>query len=186
MRFRSLGLLAVMTMVVASCGVAPQSSGPTEGIAVHGDWTIEVYNEDGTLDERVEFSNAFVGEFVLSDLLVGKRTPGDWRIFFGEELESTVCPSTVFGKCSIDAEAETTQAGDVRLTGSTTVEEEGLVDTVSTELDLCGSDVSPDGCRISSSGLAPFTSKYLDEADRVTVSAGQVVQVEVVISFTSG
>ena len=47
MRLKLVGLLAVLMMIVASCGGAvPEAAGPSEGIQVHGDWTIDIYNED--------------------------------------------------------------------------------------------------------------------------------------------
>jgi hypothetical protein len=40
---------------------APQAKGQHEGITVHGHWTIEVKNSDGTLDKHVEFENSLAG-----------------------------------------------------------------------------------------------------------------------------
>ena len=49
--------LAAGAPTVAETAPAPDSA-DGEGIEVHGHWTIEVRNPDGSLDERYEFENA--------------------------------------------------------------------------------------------------------------------------------
>ena len=53
-------LVAVFALMLAACGsgIETSVSGTDEGIQVHGQWVIEIYNEDGTLDQRHEFDNA--------------------------------------------------------------------------------------------------------------------------------
>jgi hypothetical protein len=65
------------TQMVAS---APDS--PAEGISVHGHWTIEVKNPDGTLAERREFDNALQpgGKESLVKLLARQTSVGGWDI----------------------------------------------------------------------------------------------------------
>lgn len=42
MRYRLVGLAAVVALILASCGGgAPEAAGPAEGIQVHGEWTID-------------------------------------------------------------------------------------------------------------------------------------------------
>ncbi len=48
----------------------PAAKGAQEGIKVHGHWTIEVRNPDGSLDKHVEFENAIVSSN-LSDMAGG-------------------------------------------------------------------------------------------------------------------
>lgn len=192
MRFRSLGLLAVMTMVVASCGVAPQSSGPNEGIAVHGDWTIEVYNEDGTLDERVEFENALHPEGaanltgVLSGLFGGVSY---WAIGLGS---ATGPCDPVCWIDPVQATSEATATGRVvRVNGSTVVDADGQIERVETALGTCGRielslclENAGEGI-VGTGSFRSITEKNLGP-DFPQVSAGQTVDVTVVISFTSG
>ena len=63
---------------------APASNGSQqEGIAVHGHWTIEVRNPDGTLADRREFENSFrcdKGSQLMSNVLSRRWTPGGWEI----------------------------------------------------------------------------------------------------------
>ena len=84
MRVRAVGVVALMALVLASCGGAtPEAAGPSEGIQVHGDWTIDIYNPDGTLDEHVEISNALGpnGDAqLINHLACGVTTGGLWEI----------------------------------------------------------------------------------------------------------
>lgn len=191
MRVRAVGVLALMALVLASCGGAtPEAAGPTEGIQVHGDWTIDVYNPDGSLDEHHEFSNALGlrGGAQLINLLAGGLTTGGlWEI----EL-SPGCPSSTGGTCSmpgivaIGVDEDANGVFDLlRLVGETTVEADAAIDRVVTNIGFCSSSVSPDACT-NGENNNPFTARDFAAADTVPVSAGQTVQVQVDISFTTG
>ncbi len=194
MRSRLLGIFALMAVVVASCGgAAPQASGPSEGIQVHGDWTIDIVNADGSLDRTVEFSNALTssGEGQLSGFLAGTSTPGGWFIALNGSSSngpcSTASPSS--GTCDLDATATVggstgASRGQLFLTGEVTAENDGEIADVGTYAAFCSPSVAPADCTDTTSLGAPFTQKTLTAAE--TVSAGQSIQVEVVISFTSG
>jgi len=58
-----------------------------EGIQVHGDWVIEVRNEDGSLAERREFENALSGggQALLTQSLARTASPGVWGIVLNNE-----------------------------------------------------------------------------------------------------
>jgi hypothetical protein len=186
---RTRVILAVIALVVAACGDAPEAAGDT--IAVHGDWTIEVYNDDGSLDERVEFTNALstTGEHTLVRLLTGTATAsGDWTIDLTGS--PSPCPAAVAGVCrvtpitSVPIDEDQDDFEDaLQLAGSLVVEADGVISLVTTNPGICGGNQAPDDCP-SARGSFSFTSKVLSEPP--SVSAGQTVQVEVVISFTSG
>jgi len=57
---------------------------PGEGIKVHGHWTVEVKNPDGSLAQHVEFENSLVGggagDMILAQLLSGEVVIADWAI----------------------------------------------------------------------------------------------------------
>jgi hypothetical protein len=64
--------------------------GEREGIKVHGHWTIEVRNPDGTLVTRREFENSLVpngssggGSGLLIAILDRQVIPGLWHVTFG-------------------------------------------------------------------------------------------------------
>lgn len=63
-------LVAVMLLVATSVPIA-QERGTREGIKVHGHWTIDIKNPDGSLASHHEFENALVqsGQTALSSVL---------------------------------------------------------------------------------------------------------------------
>jgi hypothetical protein len=191
-RLRSIGLFAVLVLVIASCGSgSPEAGDSSDGIQVHGDWTIDIYNKDGSLDQHVEFSNALKdqGAHDLISALAGLRTfSGDWQILL-EGLVNDPCPSDLFPGCLFSGNPVGVEDVDgdslrdiLHLGGVVTVEDDSEFDTVKTYTATCSNDTAPIDC--SSSGTWLFTGKTLNPA--IAVEAGQLVQVEVEISFTSG
>jgi hypothetical protein len=71
---------------------AAPSSGPREGIHVHGHWVIEVRNPDSTLVDRREFENALTenGKKMLVALLnpVTETNFWEWNLWIGGEIPS--------------------------------------------------------------------------------------------------
>ena len=64
-------LLAILALsAFIGCQAKPmvvsESGSGSEGIKVHGDWTVEVTNPDGSLETRREFSNEWVGHIPLA------------------------------------------------------------------------------------------------------------------------
>ena len=99
MKLIIIGMLVTLMALGTSCGqisqpvaeVAPQ--GTSDGIKVHGDWTVTVTNPDGTVDAVHEFENELQsgGEEGLVQLLSGEKTvvtglstiyPQGWRLYF--------------------------------------------------------------------------------------------------------
>jgi hypothetical protein len=178
---------------LASCGGGvPEAAGPSEGIQVHGDWTIDVYNPDGSLDQHVEFSNALTvfGARTLAQLVSGNASEGDWQILLlAGSSDPAPCPSNSLnvGACAIGPIFGVWTSGEPSFTvaGSTVIESNALIVSVETRVGICNPDIAPNSCAASTSSTS-FTSKVLDVADRVEVTAGQTVQAQVEISFTSG
>ena len=56
--------------------------GTGEGIQIHGWWTIEIRNRDGSVAKHVEFENALVndGPALLTALLTGTSVAGSWAL----------------------------------------------------------------------------------------------------------
>jgi hypothetical protein len=183
---------------------AAQSSHPSEEIRVHGHWTINVLNPDGSLSSHHEFENALQngGQQTLSQLLTG-FSAGHWDITLSSSGRSP-CQGGTGGKfpnaCTIientaGASAGTAQfstlvvtqgsaAGQtgqtaVFLNGNFTAFVAGTIDRVDTSLATCPKG-SHSACNISG-GATPFTSA---SPAPVSVSVGQTVQVIVVISFS--
>lgn len=59
---------------------APRGTG--EGIQIHGWWTIEIRNRDGSVARHVEFENALIGDGpgLLVTLLSGSQVAGSWAL----------------------------------------------------------------------------------------------------------
>jgi hypothetical protein len=193
MRIKLVGVVALMALVVASYGGgAPEAAGSSEGIVVHGAWTIDVYNPDGSLDKHLEFNNALTsGGVSIKRFLLGEDTTSNiWAITFGESTSAGVCPSETTGRCVISPiTAISSGAAALMLSGSTIVEAAGTIEHVNTRLGFCPPTGAPSDCFAppsTAAANATFTARTLDAGDVTTVSVGQTVQIQVEISFTSG
>lgn len=168
-------LAEVETLAVAApvtAGTAPAPGGNDEGIEVHGHWTIEVRNPDGSLDERYEFENALVdyGKQALGELLDTsfQATLDRWEILAGGVVFQNPSVGT------IDADGDRFYETLV-VSGSTTFGSDVNIGTVSTSMWLVFSvDEGP--------VERPFTERALDAS--IPVVAGQDVEITVEISFS--
>lgn len=75
----------------------PAAKGQHERIKVHGHWTIEVRNPDGSVDQHVEFENGLCpttgggfgnggasgGDVLIATLMANTAVPGGWEILLG-------------------------------------------------------------------------------------------------------
>ncbi|MBT99186.1 MAG: hypothetical protein CL902_11240 [Dehalococcoidia bacterium] len=82
-------LLAILALsAFIGCQAKPmvvsESGSESEGIKVHGDWTVEVTNPDGSLAKKIEFSNFITedGREVLARLLTHGHSVADRRLLF--------------------------------------------------------------------------------------------------------
>ncbi len=186
-------------MALLASLVAPAAWAQTEGIKVHGAWVIEVRNPDGTLASRHEFQNALTapGGGAMAALLSRTQSPGLWWITFGRRFVSTCfSASNNLANCSITEPARLVAPGEAHwLSNNLTVRAEGgsviLAGTVtfpiasnftdvSTMLSSCAATTAPTACA-PSGGAVSFSHK---EIPSVSVSAGQIVQVQVTFSFS--
>ncbi len=168
MRIKMVCMAALMALVLASgVSVASEAASPSEGIGVHGAWTIEVYNPDGSLDERVQFHNEFVGAGVLADLLSLADTMTGWKISATASLP--ICDYGN-GTCAFPATSRRDIANDeLVVEGSFSPDFDGEVIRVVANIET------------TSAGNKTFSNKALDVA--IAVGAGQTVQVEVRYTF---
>ena len=98
--------IAFITLLALGTGcawISPSSQTTSDGIQVHGHWTVTVTNPDGSVDAVHEFDNAFEGHdtllYILSGLEVLNRTynpggkfdgPPNWFIRLqGDSLDSS-------------------------------------------------------------------------------------------------
>jgi hypothetical protein len=105
---------AVAAPLSAPSVAKPPSNTPHEGIKVHGHWTIEVRNPDGSLVKHVEFENSICptqtvngatvpgGALTLSQLATGQASIGSWFIILGDSTAVNTAPGVPPGCYSTD------------------------------------------------------------------------------------
>lgn len=187
----------------AAATVAAQASagrnGVAEGIKVHGDWVVEVFEPDGTLVRRAAFSNALTsgGTDTLSYLLLGQRVAGFFQVWLdgvacegtgGADARCVIFPPMAEGQggfgsnYTLSTEAEVT--GDPPITAivlkgrATTAG--GSLRAVATELNYCEPPFPQQRCGV---GRSMYFSRR-DLAQVIPVAAGQIVQVTIRFSFS--
>jgi hypothetical protein len=200
-------LLAFVVIPGSSTGtesttVAATPGSPSEGITVHGHWTVDVLNPDGSLAEHREFENALAvdGRYLLSTILAGKLTPGPWLIMIDgtnspckyqntnsscmicEPGDNDATKSNFFSNLTVNF-ASTSTTTTLLFNGSITVTNTSNIDKVYTYLRHCGPNISHEDCNGSNivSGFYNFTNAVLSPT--IAVQAGQIIQVSIVISF---
>jgi hypothetical protein len=177
---------------------AEERGGGSEGIKVHGDWTIEIRNPDGSLVSRHEFENALTdaGPFALSYILGRRIVDIRWEIFLGapNTAEGGLCDNGFAPtRCRI-TEPDSHPSpevfrnlelvfppfppipfdGTLKLVGSATAAHAGSIPAVMT---LIQANLVDFGW----SGIS-FTRK--DLASPIPVAEGQIIQVSVLFSFS--
>jgi hypothetical protein len=193
---------AALSPVVASS--APGSA-PQEGIKVHGHWTIEVRNPDGSIAERREFENAVYqpnGSQALTSFLSRQASVGGWGISMWSSTinDDAFVPGSgciigepawpynaenYFKNLTISTRHDVSDTEDVYrliLSGSATALRDGKIDRVETIVALLRASEPPSESYATPFGISPVTMKLLVSA--VNLSAGQQVLVTVVISFS--
>lgn len=193
-----------------SVNPTPSSDGvPPEGIKVHGNWTIDLTNSDGTAAGHYEFENALTnhGKDILVQLLGRSCSVGAWAIgLIPSGFKSWDTSTSPWGTPGIFGGTPTAQPGYIGETGAYLTNSQDFQMTITSDftIQLGGSIEVPDDVTISdvetilyklSSTVPPqngwgstdinsqvFTYKTLDEP--VSLQKGQTVQVSVVISFS--
>jgi hypothetical protein len=189
----------------------PTSNGSHEGIKVHGHWTIEVRNPDGTVATHREFENALIsnGALTLAALLSRSFSPGAWGILLNYAFQTPApCADSGTGQPCIIVEpgaypvlpgnyfptlTVTTGTGaaasQVILTGTAIASGATSITNVVSDLYLCQSTNAPKTpCTFPNSANAPgeqgngFTGVSL--ASPIAVQPGQTIAVTVTLSFS--
>ena len=176
----------------------------SEGIQVHGQWTIDVREANGALVSHHEFSNALTtgsgsGALLLAKLLSGDRVPGLWVVELGN-LNASLSPCRIPGssfvdRCtagepdlSVSVPTSGTNANSLVLNATIEADFDGDFEFVNTVLESCDSITAPADCLPSFGGpvtdSTTVTSKSLSGSDVVSVLAGQGVDVQVVLQFS--
>jgi hypothetical protein len=166
-------LVAGLLSALAATGIAQEKPAgrPSEGIKVHGHWTIEIRNPDGSLVSRSEFENALLdtGKVWLARLL-GSRTeaPRTWDIRLSSTdglCEGHACE--VFTSVDVPVTPEGVPIGNLEIKGTWTAPR---------NLVISGVETQPDGFR--------FSRRDLDSSEQKSIVTGQILQLTVVFSFS--
>lgn len=190
--------MAAAQAPAAATHAAPAPGGPREGITVHGDWTIEVRNPDGTLVRRQEFKNALIPDAGhLPSLLARTGFVGYWRLtvfdrtnspcqggthpFFPNECYVVENAGNFANGTNVFRTLTVTTAGvngqQLVITGTATALTNGQISEVQSNFGVCTSSPCP------ATGLAlPFTGANLSAP--VPVVAGQIIQVTFTVTFS--
>lgn len=218
--YGALGLAAAtaaMTFAVMTW-LAPQPGGPSQGplavatypdgpaghgadtIQVHGQWTIEILDPDGSLVSRNQFENSLAagGAAALADLLGRRITTGYWNILLAnglslEEPHPCGAPCRIYegelGRSAAGREfgnlTASSEDGELVLDGTAVVSEDSHIVIVTTSNSFCRSSLSPDTCGSSDrlfTDTITLTSKVIEPID---VAPDQRINVVVRIRFSA-
>lgn len=215
MTYRLTTLGAVLGFVIASAvpaATAPQEAkaaagGMGEGVQVHGRWTIDIRNPDGTVASHHEFDNALVttssvavpGNAVLAGLLGRAVTIGHWKVSLTGP--GGPCGTSAPRVCELVEAAPPAPADNifntlrmrvpfqnVQLSGG------GLISVPVGTVELAGQATAARDGAITSvlsglevlgclcGGVGQFTQHTLDAP--IPIAVDQVVVVKVVLSFS--
>jgi hypothetical protein len=182
------------------------SGGPQEGIRVHGHWSIDILNPDGSLVSHHEFENALADYGQTLAALLGGSTAGRWAVTLSSQHGTSPCQGgtgTPFpNTCRLIESAATNATGGTAefktltatmtaagqqtglntlvLSGSATALVAGQVDRVDTSMSICTEATPRSGCT-TAGGALPFTTAT---PPAVQVAAGQTIRVTVTLSFS--
>ena len=207
---------AAQASELSQTSVAPkqetQEASPN-AIKVHGAWTIEVRNSDGSLVSHREFENALTtgqnrGDLSLALLLGRQNSMGNWTVgLYAPANQPGACPShsTSTGFCVVTEIAEPntdyvfptlkatvpdtgTNKGKLVLSGSAVATGTGQIGGVTTGFRLCAPSVAASNpCNPTSlpgAGELGVTFSSATLTAPISVVAGQTVNVTVVFSFS--
>jgi len=187
---KTAGLVVAIGLLLSACGSSssdPGGGGIGEAIGVHGNWTIDVVNADGSPDASYRFQNAFLGSEPLSEILSMTKWARSWKLNVAGTValcdSGPVCSLVTLESNGSPGVATITRdpaTDEVVVAGSFTPDNPGDVTGVAGGVEICDLTVPPESfCNIYKS----FSNHVFDLPDRIPVAAGQLVQVEVRYSF---
>jgi len=210
----AVAFLAAGSRRVGAQAPANGAGGPKEGIVVHGHWTIDVRQPDGTLVTHREFENALTGGGTLiANLLARRAITGHWDIYLanmltGEDAQKYPCSievpagtgNFVGAGCSIGEHGWGTEgpslfgnltiaATGFTLSGTATASRVGVIDVVRTGYTACLPGLLVSTC---STPPGPFVSTQFGEFSAATLSSpvavvpNQLIQASVTYTFSAG
>ncbi len=200
-----IALVAAFAFVMSGGSSAAPAAGQSDGIEVHGDWTIDVRDPDGTLVSSHQFQNALTdrGAELLGDIMIGSSTRGAWGVWLRDDAGDPPCRTLSDGvvPCLVAQDSypdfvhqephqqfgglSYSPAGGFRLYGSMTASRDGTISVVETSVEACTGSTSANDCPGTVTTISrqfTFTNKTL--ATPIDVVDGQVVDIIVDVSFS--
>jgi len=198
MKLIIIGMFIALMALGTSCAqmsqpvaeVAPQAT--SDGIKVHGDWTVTVTNPDGTVDAVHEFENELtaLGGALLAAVLMKETEITSYRIILSTLTGTMGCIENTDGnnanlptKHQWDLEAAAVRDFDVVMLG-TTCTVKTVKDSIDIKKIMAVFDhtlYKPNPNDESPTAGSIFTIRHLDNP--ITAINNQVLGVNVVISF---
>jgi len=163
--------------------VGEPGRGQSEGIRVHGHWTLEIHNPDGTLASRHEFENALIptmGSPLLAGLLGNFYVDTTWGIYLWGN-PGPCGPVATNDPCQIGQPplvvtlptSSGSPSGTLELSASVTAARDSTLFNVNT---------------VWSALVRGTTNRHFNQFSErginIQVLRGQIVQVKVVFSFS--
>lgn len=176
--------------LLAKTTSAQSNSGPAEAIKVHGHWTIDVRDSDGTLVTHRDFENGLTlqGKNGLVRLLGRQITNGAWHVGLANSSGNHPCESPAdsvgnpasptpcqilepdfWGPAVVNSPyffktliLSLPDSGGLVLSGTATAARNGTIDLVNTRIYNCPPNNGPQACAATNTiGRFEFTEKQL-------------------------
>jgi len=176
-----------------------RAGGQQEGIKVHGDWTIVIRNQDGTVASRHEFKNALANFAILPQILAHGGGVGQWEVDVDGNFPARPCatgplPSGISipiacslfettGSPTFGSLTVTASATNLTVRGSVQAANAAQLGTVFTKFNLCLPPQTPSATCTNGGGTVGFTGKDISSLN-IQVAPNQTIDVTVVISFS--
>tara|TARA_Y100000588_G_scaffold249391_1_gene263895 strand:- start:136 stop:768 length:633 start_codon:yes stop_codon:yes gene_type:complete len=89
----AISFITLLALGMGCAWIAPSSQTTSDGIQVHGHWTMTVTNSDGSVDAVHEFDNALLNGGLLTNLLLGLNhiDKSYIRLKVGSNIEKLSC-----------------------------------------------------------------------------------------------
>jgi hypothetical protein len=188
-----LAVMLSLVLGIAAAGAAaePGHGAPADGIKVHGHWTIEVRNPDGSLVSHNEFENALMpaGALNLARFLGRVNSPGLWSVLLWSIADPPFPPFSIIsenrhldptgGDLTVSVPTSGPNQDKLVLSGSFTSPDARSIYRVGCDVTLC-----PTGSPACQPGTLTGNFSLRELGSMIPVQAGQIVQVAVVFSFS--
>lgn len=192
-----VALTCGLLMLVAPVGAQAPASGLAGDVKVHGNWTIDIRDADGTLAKHVEFSNAlYPGTGHLGSLLGRQSHIGYWSVtLYDQQASPCKGANPGFDECLIIEAPGTSGINGPNLFRTLTISNTGSNQSVvvlqGTATALVNGQITDVRSNFGACPSLPCTASYLalpftyhTLPTPITVVQGQVIQVRVQISFS--